>query len=454
MHRPDYLNQGESARLFPVLSTTSKEGRTTSIMLACMSMIEEFGVELLKTLGKRVGKRAQISAFTEIVFKNEKFHPKDRPDGLIVLRNGSNEWRALVEAKVGNAEIGADQVEKYREIAKEQGLDCVITISNQFATKPEHHPVEEVRKSRSKIPVYHWSWMYILTVSDILLKQDSIIDADQKLLLKEFRRFLTHESAGVKGFDRMPPEWGELNKLVSAGGKIPAKSDEAQAVLDAWHQETRDLALILSRQTETAVNEKLPRKHQADPLQRRKDEFQLLREEAKLTSVLEVPDAAAPVEVVADISRRTIDIGMSLRAPEDKVSSKARLNWLLRQIKTEKTDEVFVRLIWPGRSESTQFALSKLLEDPALCEKDKNGLQITRFHLFIARRLGAKFAQQVNFIKELEDVVPFFYREIGQNLQEWRKPAPKIKEGRIAARDVSVEALDDEPEVNQPPQAT
>lgn len=227
MHRPDYLVQGEVARLFPVLATTSKEGRTTSIVLACISKIEEFGAELLNSVGKRVGKRSIIETYTEIVFKNEKIKLKDRPDGLIVLRSGSTEWRALVEAKVGNAEIVADQVEKYREIAKEHGIDCVITISNQFATLPEHHPVEEVRKSRSKIPVFHWSWMSILTTTDLLLNQDGIADQDQMILLNELRRFLTHESAGVKGFDRMPAEWSEINRLVSAGGKIPAKSNEA-----------------------------------------------------------------------------------------------------------------------------------------------------------------------------------------------------------------------------------
>ncbi len=313
MYRPEYLVQGEAARLFPVLATTSKEGRATSILLGCISIIEEFGCELMLTVGKRVGKRTKIDCYTEIVFSNEKTKVKDRPDGLIILRTGSNEWRALVEAKVGNADIGAEQIEKYREIAKEQGLDCVITISNQFATQPEHHPVEEVRKSRSKIPVFHWSWMSILTISDILLKQDNVVDTDQKMLLNELRRFLTHESTGVKGFDRMPPDWSELNRLISAGGKIPAKSVEASAVVDAWHQETRDLSLILSRQTETVVSEKLSRKHQIDPLLRKRDELQHLREECQLRSILEVQDAAAPVEIVADLARRTIDIGMSLR---------------------------------------------------------------------------------------------------------------------------------------------
>ncbi|WP_306005908.1 hypothetical protein [Aquicoccus porphyridii] len=441
MDRPDYLVQGEVARLFPVLATTSKEGRTTSIFMACLSKIEEFGVELLATLGQRVGKRSKIEAFTEVVFRNEKIKLKDRPDGLIILETGKKEWRALVEAKVGNADLQAEQIERYREICKDHGIDCVITISNQFATTPSNHPLDEVRKSRSKIPVFHWSWMSILTVTDLLLNREAVADMDQKVLLNEFRRFLTHESAGVKGFDRMPPEWSEINRLVSAGGKIPAKSSDASVILDAWHQETRDLSLILSRQTEAAVQEKLPRKHRNDPADRRKDELQMLRDHGQLRALLDVPDAAAPLEVVADIARRTIDVGMSLRAPEDKVSSKARVNWLLRQIKTEKRDDVYVRLNWPGRSDATQFSLNELLEDPALCEEGKSGLKVLSFHVFIARRLGAKFTQQTNFIKELEEVVPFFYREIGQNLSEWRKPAPKIKHDRAMTEDVSVEAI-------------
>jgi hypothetical protein len=288
--------------------------------------------------------------------------------------------------------------------------------------------------------------MSILTIIDLLLNRDAVADEDQKLLLNELRRFLTHESAGVKGFDRMPPEWPEINRLISAGGKIPAKSNEASVVLEAWHQETRDLSLILSRQTEATVEEKLPRKHRNSPAERRKDELLTLREAGRLMSVLDIPDAAAPLEIVADIARRTIDIGMTMRAPEDKVSSKARVNWLLRQMKTEKQEELFVRLNWPGRSEATQFSISELLADPAACEKDKAGLQVLSFHVFMSRRLGGKFTQQTNFIKELEDAVPFFYKEVGQNLAEWRKPAPRIKPDRALSSDVSVSALQDEAE--------
>jgi hypothetical protein len=441
---PEYLSQGERARLFPVLSTTSKEGRTTSIVLACLDKVDEFAVALLSTVGVRVGKRTSIETFTEVVFKNQSAAIKERPDGLIVVRSGSKEWRALVEAKIGSSELKADQVERYRALAKDNSVDCVITLSNQFATSPENHPVDEVRKSRSKVPAFHWSWMHVLTTTDLLINNDAINDADQTLLLNELRRFLTHESAGVRGFDRMPPEWSILNKLVSSGGRIPSKSPDALAVIDAWHQETRDLSLILSRLTETSIHEKLSRKHREDPILRQRDEVVQLRESHRLSVSLDVPDAAAPLEIVADMTRRCIDVGMTLRAPEDKKSSKARVNWLLRQIRTENTAEIFVRLQWPGRSEDTQFSLEQLQADASVVDIDKEHLQVLAFHVFHSRRLGARFAQQVNFIADLETIVPDFYANVGSNLVAWKRRAPKIRPNRQQAEDVSVEALEEE----------
>ncbi len=443
---PDYLAQGEAARLFPVLSTTSKEGRTTSIVLACMVQIEELGAALLQSVGRKRGKRAQAHAFTEVVFKNQSKTIKDRPDGLIVLKVGPREWKALVETKVGNNTLDAEQIERYRALAKENGVDCVITISNQFATTPTAHPVEEVRKSRSKIPVYHWSWMHVVTTAELLINNEQVEDKDQLLLLNELRRFLNHESAGVQGFHRMPKEWGDLNKLVSSGGVIPARSPEAQIVIDAWHQETRDLSLILSRLVETSVSEKLSRKHINDPAQRKKDELLMLREQHQLQCTLDVPDTAAPIEVTADLKRRCVDVGMTIRAPEDKKSTKARLNWLLRQFKVDSMEGLYIRLLWPGASEPTQHLVSDLREDIDICQEGKDHLVTHGFHVFLSKRLGGRFTQQANFISDLEEVVPLFYGEVGANLSVWKKAAPRIKQDKPTAEDVSIDAIAEDAE--------
>lgn len=447
---PDFLIQGETARLFPVLSTTSKEGRTTSIVLACLSKVDEFGASLLSTIGQRVGARSRLETYTEVVLKNRSTAMKDRPDGLIVLNSGRKEWRALVEAKIGNSELNLEQIEKYRQLAKDNNLDCVITISNQFAPTPTQHPVDGVNKSRSKIPVYHWSWMHILTEADLLLNQDNVSDNDQKLLLNELRRFLSHESAGVKGFDRMPKAWSDLNKLISSGGIVPKRSSDALEVVQAWHQETRDLSLILSRMTEASVSEKLSRSHKHNLAEREKDALASLCENQELNATLEIPDAAAALEITASIPRRTVEVGMVLRAPEDKVSTKARLNWLLRQIKTEKTDDLFVRLLWPGSAPPTQYLVSELKEDPTIAEAGMDRKSPHSFIIFYSKRLGGRFTQQTNFIVDLEEIVPSFYANVGVSLSAWKKPPPNIKKERSTAEDVTVDAISEDADQYKP----
>lgn len=442
---PEYLSQGQQARLFPVLATTSREGRTTSILLACLSCVHELGAKLLSDTGQRLGSRARLETYTEIVFQGEEAVGTERPDGLIVLRVGKREWRALVEAKIGNAAIDPDQVERYRNLAKEHSIDCVITISNQFATTPNLHPNAEIRKSRSRIPVYHWSWMHILTTADLLLSNSEVSDQDQGLLLNELRRFLSHESTGVQGFDRMPKAWTELNRLISSGGTIRAKSEEAAEVLLGWHQETRDLTLILSRLTETRVSERLSKKHRNDPAARLKDELAQLREGHCLSCSIAIPDAAAPLEIRADLLRRTVEVGMQLRAPEDRQSTKARTNWLLRQIKGEVSEELQIRLLWPGTSEPTQYPVQDLRSDVNLATAGKEHLTVHSFEVFTSKRIGARFAQQVNFIVDIETIVPGFYRTVGSELVAWKKSAPKIKKDQ-GSEDVTTKAISDEAE--------
>ena len=214
----------------------------------------------------------------------------------------------------------------------------------------------------------------------------------------------------------------------------------------AWHQETRDLSLILTRMTEARVTERLPRKHQGDPAQRLKDEMTVLRESKRLQCSLDVPDAAAPLEVVADMTRRTVDVGMSLKAPADRKSTKARLNWLLRQIRAENVDDLYIRMMWPGTSPDSQFTVAALRENPAICEDGKGQLTLHSFHVFTSKALGGKFAQQVNFITELESIVPTFYRNVGSLLSAWKPSAPKIKADKATAEDVSTDAILDDAE--------
>jgi hypothetical protein len=72
------------------------------------------------------------------------------------------------------------------------------------------------------------------------------------------------------------------------------------------------------------------------------------------------------------------------------------------------------------------------------------------FHLFLSKPLGARFAQQGNFIADLEECVPAFYRDVGSRLTAWKKSAPKIKDERLTANHVSAEAIADDAEGYDP----
>ena len=442
---PKFLKQGEAARLFPVLATTSKEGRATSILLSCMAKVDEFSANLLATLGVRAGKRTKVECFTEVVFK-ETSEKNKRPDGLLVVNTGAQQKHFLIEAKIGAADLDPVQIESYLKICKEHKLDGVITISNLYSTRPDFHPMEEVRKLKIKVPVFHWSWMSVLTTIDLMLSNEEVADTEQKILMNELRRFLSHESTGVRGFERMPPEWAEVNKIFSNQGSINPKSDLAAKVVLAWQQEAKDLCLVLSRKTNTYVKEKISNAWAKQPDIRTKNEIKTLIDKHILNISFDIPDAAAPIELIADLGSRTIYVGMTINAPGDRVSSKARLNWLLRQLKTIDNENVFIRTNWPGSSSPTVHSLNDLIKNPDLISDGKEHLVAASFVVFLSKRTGPRFAQMANFVSDLEEVVPSFYGEVGQNLFQWKKPAPRINttEGTLEGVAVSDIAKDAE----------
>ncbi|MER8369029.1 hypothetical protein [Mesorhizobium sp. M1378] len=441
--RPDFLVRGERARLFPVLADTSKEGRTLSILLACLETVEEFGKSLLADLGVKAGGRTKIEAYTEVVLKKggEK---TARPDGLLILKTGAKSWTALVEAKVGNSELTMEQLDSYLEIAKMNGIDALITISNQFAPLPSHHPVQLSNASLRKATLLHWSWMYVLTQATLQLGNSDIEDKEQRVILNEMVRFLSHPSAGVKSFDQMPASWTTVAGTIQAGGTVSAKSNDAQEVVGAWYQETRDLCLILSRQLGEEVDVKVPRIHVSDPVLRLKTDAQGLATENCLRAKFVVPNTAAAIEVSADFRKRSVFASMRVAAPTDRKSTKARLNWLLRQLQKSKPDGIHIRLFWPGRGPFTQHPLTALRDRPESAED--NGKVVTSFEVVFARDLGGRFAQRKNFIIDLEQAIPDFYEQVGQHLKAWQPQAPKIKDDRLDATDVSTEALREEAE--------
>lgn len=439
MERPDFAKRGDAARLIPVVADTNREQRAASVLLAALRGVHEFRQQMLLSLGVRVGSRAVLGAWTEIVLEADPGVAKnDRPDGLIVLQTGRKTWSALVEAKIGNAEIGEEQLKQYLQQAKKHKVDAVITITNQFVAMPSHHPVKVPKSVLKGVELYHWSWMYAVTQATLLLEAGEIESPDQRFLLEEVLRYLGHESSGISRFDSMNKEWKEVVGKVKSGAVLGKSTEEVENTVSSWHQEQRDLCLVMSRKLGRPVKLKLPRAHRTDPVQRLKDDCEVLAKAKVLNCCIEVPDAAADLDVTADLTKRTIVCSMRLSAPQDKKRSTARVNWLTKQLAKAETENMFVKAVRPGRAEETQEPLAKVIEDAAVMESSSTNVVPSAFEVFYMADLGHRFAGNKVFIEELEKAVPHFYQQAGQRLRAWVAPPPKLQrrdpvEGKIDA---------------------
>jgi len=435
--RPTYLASGEPARLIPTFSEKSKEQRTTSIFLAAMMAVPPFGKKVLETIDVRCGKNTRIEAYTEVAFNRPTAKTAFRPDGLIIVRSGSSEWRALIEAKSGNAKLSSEQLQAYLEIAKEFNINALITISNQLAVIPSHHPMlEQIRRPRN-VSLFHWSWTYILTEATLLVAAAEFDDPEQRYILSEVARYLKHPNSGVARFDRMASEWKELVTAIQNRVPLSADSSVVQKSVASWHQEQRDVCLLMSRRIGQPVELKLTRKQVNDVDERVQSDCKQLALQHTVEFSMDVPNTASPIIVTADVARRNLTCSMALNAPKDKKSTKARTNWLLRQLKTTDAGNVFVRAHWGGRTTPSQLPLHQLLENPDGFSNAADSKAVKSFEVLMTKDLGADFGRTTKFISLLEMFVPEFYHQVGQNLRSWKPAPPKISESKTVSTNTS-----------------
>lgn len=435
IEKTPYGFKGEPARLIPSVADSALERRGVSIFLSALVAVHEYRKVMLESIGQRVGQRTKIDAWTEVVFPDEKARGKKdddrRPDGALVLRVGKREWKALIEAKVNNSELKDDQISAYLRRAREHNFDAVITISNQFAALPDHHPVQIDGKLTRSVELFHWSWTYLLTQAELLLESEGIEDTDQHYILSEIVAYFDSDKSGVKGFTEMNSEWGGLVQRCRTDGRLNRTAEEVVNTVSSWHQEQRELCLNLWPLVRARVELKLPRAHKRDPRKRLNDDCALLCQDKRLTSQIVIPNAAAPLEVVADLNSRVITCAMSLFAPEDKKSTKARVNWLVRQIPAAEDGldtNIWIQARRRGGSSEVPNTLEALRRDP-LCVDDGSSANKppTSFIIWMEASDSRRFAGKRTFIEELESLVPKFYEAVGQHLKAWVPPAPQVK---------------------------
>lgn len=411
------------ARLIPtsgINGADEQERRATSALLAVLSAVREFNRSLLKPLGAPAG---AVECFIEVPFVlGDK---KVFPDGLIRVSRGSKSWTALVEVKTGGSDLATEQLENYLDVAREQGFDAVLTISNEIPAVAGQHPTKIDRRKLRKVDLYHLSWSMVLAEAVMQKEFRGVADPDQAWILGELIRYLEHTRSGALEFNDMGDSWTAVRDSVAAG-TLRATDKGIPTVVSRFDALLRFTSLSLGRRLGTEVVPVLSRKEMADPSLRAAALTQLLAGSGRLSGSIRIPDTAGNLIVTADLRSGQITCHVDVDAPREGRPT-TRVNWLIRQLKNAP-DGVRVECVTAhARGTSSAELLRTVREDPASLISDPTR-EIRSFRVAVSTSLGAKRGRgRGAFIDSILGAVDDFYAQVLGDLKAWSAAPPKMR---------------------------
>lgn len=431
----------QRARLIPtwgISGADEAERRATSALLAVVGAVREFSAALLRPLGAPVG---MVETFIEVEF--DWNGAKRRPDGLIRVRRGQREWVCLIEVKTGPGVLEREQIECYLDIARDNGFDAVVTISNQIGAQPGAHPVEVDKRKLKKVALHHLSWAEVLTAAVVERVHRKVSDPDQAWILGELIRYLESPNSGALAFTDLGPNWVTVREQVISG---TARGSD-RGVLDVarrWDQLLRLVALRLGRDLGADVQVLLSRKEQGDPAARGTAVVDELVTRGSMSGALKIAGTVGPMTLVADVRHGVLHLGTNLAAPTEG-RQVTRVNWLTRQLPEDAPKELRIEAWGLHARRPVAALLTEAREDPTRLA-DEQGRELRMFRLAWATRLGAKRGvDRGSLVASVVAGIDAFYEQVVQNLRPYAVRAPKLpRETSLGDAGVDVTPSDDE----------
>jgi hypothetical protein len=412
------------ARLIPtsgISGVEEQERRATSALLAVMSAVREFSKALLNPLGAPAG---TVEAYIEVPFLlgENKYYP----DGLLRVTRGGRTWTALVEVKTGNHQLQSEQLEVYLDVAREQGFDALITISNEIPSMAGQHPTKVNKRKLRKVQLHHWSWTYILSTAVMQKEHKGVSDPEQAWILGELIRYLEHPRSGAMELEDMGASWVPVRQSVNAGTlrSTDKTIPEVAARFDAL---LRYAALRLGRQLGTDVVHVLSRKELANPDLRAQSLLDSLVTKGSLSGAIRIPNTVAPIHVTADLRANRLTCHIDVDAPKEGRPT-TRVNWLVRQLKSAPDTVRIEAFLANARGDGAAELLSVVREHPAVLITDPKR-ELRSFRIAMTAQMGSKRGRgRGTFIDSVLELVDTFYGDVVQNVKAWSAAPPRMRE--------------------------
>lgn len=412
------------ARLIPtsgINGAAEQERRATSALLAVMTSVREYGRVLTQPLGAPAG---VVETYIEVPFELDG--KSSIPDGLIRVCRGKQTWTALVEVKTGTNELLAEQLESYLEIARREGFQTVITISNEVPAIAGQHPTKVDKRKLTKVALHHYSWAEILSEAVMQKEHRGVADPDQAWILGELIRYMEHPRSGVLEFEDMGASWVGVRNAITTG-TLRANDKGLSEVAGRLDALLRFTGLLLGRRLGTEVVPVLPRREVADPALRHQQVVAALVASGAFAGSIRIPNTVGSLEVTVDLRANTVTCHVDVDAPRDGRPT-TRVNWLLRQLQgapdTVRIEAYAAHARGPGAAE----LLRDLRGNPTLLLNDPKK-ELRSFRVALSTKLGTKRGRdRGSFIKSVLDAVDSFYADVLQELKAWTAAPPRLRD--------------------------
>jgi hypothetical protein len=194
-------------------------------------------------------------------------------------------------------------------------------------------------------------------------------------------------------------------------------------------------AMRLSRELGVDVRPALSRGDMKDPDRRLHAAAATLAETGILSGGLRVPNAAASIEVTADLRASRIRCSMTVDAP-DAGRATTRLNWLLRQLRDSKGQVSIEAIAVRQRGKGAVRTLAELRETPTLAIEDP-ARELRAFTVSLSANAGTKRGKaRGSFVTSILENVENFYADVVQHIKPWTPPPVKVRDDEPHLADI------------------
>uniref|UniRef100_A0AAU2VJ65 TerD family protein n=1 Tax=Streptomyces sp. NBC_00003 TaxID=2903608 RepID=A0AAU2VJ65_9ACTN len=411
-----------AARLFPASSMKSdreREMRATSMLLAVMTQVPEFGRRLTAAFGAPAGR---MEAFTEVSLPNGD--TSKRPDGVIRVERAGKLWTALVETKTNGNALKSDQLQDYMGIAARRDYEAVITLSNDVAL--EGSSLVEVKtdgRLKHKVALWHLSWAEVTHQAQLLIRHEGVRNEAHAWLLQELLHYLQHENSGCHGFQNMGPAWVPVRNGIDEETLSPGDPRTVQ-VVESWERLIRQVCLRLGGELGTKVVPVQRARRGTDPQSRRAQLAGRLCVDGQLHAEIRIEGAPGILAIVADLRMGRLRTSIEVPTPEQGYP----LTWVKKLMKQlgEAPGDLHVQTLLDGDAVGPRGTLERLRPEPGDL-LPRGSERITGFRLSLSKGVGnTRGNAETGFIRGVDAAVDLFHADVVTQLERPR-PAQRIK---------------------------